>query len=60
MTPGPLLAILVLVWAISWPVIRVGVAVVPPIWFACLRYTIATGVLVAITEGGAAPCSQSI
>jgi O-acetylserine/cysteine efflux transporter len=48
-TPGPLLAILVLVWAISWPVIKVGVTVMPPIWFACFRYVIAAGVLIAIT-----------
>jgi drug/metabolite transporter (DMT)-like permease len=46
-SPRPLLALLVLIWAISWPVIKVGVSAVPPIWFACLRYTIATGVLVA-------------
>jgi drug/metabolite transporter (DMT)-like permease len=44
----PLLALLVLIWAVSWPVIKVGVSAVPPIWFACLRYAIATGVLVAI------------
>jgi drug/metabolite transporter (DMT)-like permease len=46
--PRPLLALLILVWAVSWPVIKVGVGVVPPIWFACLRYAVATGVLVAI------------
>lgn len=38
---------LVLVWAISWPVIKIGVGVVPPLWFACLRYVVATGVLMA-------------
>jgi O-acetylserine/cysteine efflux transporter len=36
-----LLALLVLTWGVSWPVIKVGVSVVPPIWFACLRYVIA-------------------
>jgi O-acetylserine/cysteine efflux transporter len=36
-----LLILLVLTWAISWPVIKVGVATVPPIWFGCLRYVIA-------------------
>jgi len=36
-----LLVALVLVWAISWPVIKVGVAHVPPLWFATLRYAIA-------------------
>ena len=48
MNARPLLALLVLIWAVSWPVIKVGVSAVPPIWFACLRYTIATGVLIAI------------
>jgi len=37
-----LLGVLVLVWAVSWPVIKVGVSDVPPVWFACLRYVIAT------------------
>lgn len=36
-----LLVALVSVWAISWPVIKVGVAHVPPLWYATLRYTIA-------------------
>jgi drug/metabolite transporter (DMT)-like permease len=40
--PRALLASLILSWAISWPVIKVGVASVPPIWFACFRYGIAT------------------
>jgi O-acetylserine/cysteine efflux transporter len=46
--PRALLALLILIWAVSWPVIKVGVGAVPPIWFACLRYVIATVVLVAI------------
>src|SRR5262245_20952324 len=37
-----LLAALVLVWGASWPVIKIGVTAVPPIWFACLRYIIGT------------------
>ena len=36
-----LLALLILTWAISWPLIKVGVAAVPPIWYACFRYWIA-------------------
>ena len=40
-----LLALLILTWAISWPVIKVGVATVPPIWYACFRYVIATSCL---------------
>src|SRR6266581_7223002 len=37
-----LLLLLILIWAISWPVIKIGVMTVPPIWFACFRYVIAT------------------
>src|SRR5215475_14565386 len=36
-----LLSLLKLSWAISRPVIKIGVATVPPIWFACFRYAIA-------------------
>jgi drug/metabolite transporter (DMT)-like permease len=46
--PRTLLALLVGVWAVSWPVIKIGVGVVPPIWFGCLRYAIATVTLAAI------------
>jgi drug/metabolite transporter (DMT)-like permease len=42
-----LLALLILSWAISWPVIKIGVATVPPIWFACFRYAIAASCLFA-------------
>ena len=48
MRPRALLALLVGVWAVSWPVIKVGVGAVPPIWFGCLRYAIATVILVAM------------
>ena len=37
-----LLAALVLIWGASWPVIKIGVTTVPPIWFACLRYVVGT------------------
>lgn len=37
-----LLGALVVIWAVSWPVIKVGVATVPPLWFGCLRYVVAT------------------
>lgn len=43
-----LLALLVVVWAVSWPVIKIGVASVSPIWFACWRYVIATVCLGAL------------
>jgi len=40
--PRILLALLISSWAVSWPLIKVGVATVPPIWYACFRYWIAT------------------
>ena len=39
---------LILTWAISWPVIKIGVMTVPPIWFACSRYVIASVCLFAL------------
>jgi drug/metabolite transporter (DMT)-like permease len=39
--PRILLTLLILSWATSWPLIKIGVATVPPIWYACLRYGIA-------------------
>jgi len=53
-----LLALLILSWAISWPVIKIGVATIPPIWYACFRYAIATVCLflfVAVRHGVAVP-----
>jgi drug/metabolite transporter (DMT)-like permease len=43
-----LLALLIASWAISWPLIKVGVATVPPIWYACFRYWIAAPCLFAL------------
>jgi drug/metabolite transporter (DMT)-like permease len=40
--PRLLLALLVVVWAASWPAIKIGVATVSPVWYGCLRYLIAT------------------
>ena len=40
-----LLALLISSWAISWPLIKIGVATVPPIWYACFRYAIAAACL---------------
>lgn len=40
-----LLLSLVLIWAISWPVIKIGVGQIPPIWYGCLRYAIAAVIL---------------
>jgi drug/metabolite transporter (DMT)-like permease len=38
----------VVIWAVSWPVIKIGVATVSPIWYACLRYLVATSCLFAL------------
>jgi drug/metabolite transporter (DMT)-like permease len=40
-----LLASLVLIWAVSWPVVKIGVSQIPPIWYGGLRYVIAAIVL---------------
>lgn len=40
-----LLLSLVLIWAVSWPVIKIGVGQIPPIWYGCLRYAIAALIL---------------
>ena len=53
-----LLALLILSWAISWPVIKVGITSVPPIWYACFRYAIAAAclfVIVAVRREAAIP-----
>jgi drug/metabolite transporter (DMT)-like permease len=43
-----LLGLVISSWAISWPVIKIGVAAVPPIWYACFRYAIAAACLFAL------------
>ncbi|WP_194406346.1 DMT family transporter [Bradyrhizobium sp. CCBAU 53351] len=43
-----LLASLVLIWAVSWPVIKIGVGQISPIWYGCLRYAIAALILFAV------------
>lgn len=53
-----LLALLILSWAISWPVIKVGITSVPPIWYAFFRYAIAAAclfVMVAVRREAAIP-----
>ena len=46
--PRVLLALVISSWAIAWPMIKIGVATVPPIWFACFRYAIAAACLFAL------------
>lgn len=43
-----LLVLLVVIWGASWPVIKMGVTSLPPIWFACLRYVVGTACVVAV------------
>jgi drug/metabolite transporter (DMT)-like permease len=43
-----LLPLVVLIWAISWPAIRIGVSSVSPLWYACYRYAIATPCLLLL------------
>ncbi len=42
-----LLGLVIASWALSWPLIKVGVASVPPLWYGCFRYAIATACLFA-------------
>jgi len=52
-----LLVSLVLIWAISWPVIKVGVAEISPIWYGALRYAVAASILIVlmVARGELAP-----
>jgi len=43
-----LLLSLVLIWAVSWPAIKIGVGQIPPIWYGFLRYAIAALILFAV------------
>ena len=43
-----LLLSLVLIWAASWPVIKIGVGQIAPIWYGCLRYAIAALILFVV------------
>ena len=54
-----LLVSLVFIWATSWPIIKVAVATIPPIWFGSLRYIIGAacmfGLLLALRQPLTAP-----
>lgn len=50
MNPLVLLAVFVVVSAISWPVMKVGVAHVTPFWFSEARLVLATAVLLAVAR----------
>lgn len=40
-----LLAVLVVTWAASWPLVKLGLRSVPPLWYGFLRYGVATACL---------------
>jgi drug/metabolite transporter (DMT)-like permease len=42
------LACVVLIWGLNWPVMKAAVAIVPPIWFTVFRYLIGTLVLTGV------------
>ena len=58
---GLLLLSLVVIWAVSWPVIKIGVGQIPPIWYGCLRYAIAALILFGLVamKGELAPPPRS-
>lgn len=37
-----LLVSLIAIWAVTWPVMKIGVIAVPPLWYNAVRYLIAT------------------
>lgn len=43
-----LLTVVVVLWGINWPIMKVGVAVIPPLWFGVLRLAIGTAVLFGV------------
>jgi drug/metabolite transporter (DMT)-like permease len=53
--PVPLLILVVLAWAVSWPAIKIGVANLPPVWYGCLRYAVGAICLFAYLAGRREP-----
>ena len=43
-----LLGAVVLFWGVNWPIMKIGLAFIPPLWFAGLRMSIAAAVLFAL------------
>jgi drug/metabolite transporter (DMT)-like permease len=42
-----LLAVVVVLWGVNWPIMKIGVSVIPPVWFAVLRTVLGAGSLFA-------------
>lgn len=43
-----LLATLIAVWAVAWPIMKLGVTALSPLWFGCLRYMIGSTLFFAL------------
>ena len=46
-----LLAMVVVLWGINWPIMKIGVAAIPPLWFGVLRLAIGAAVLFLVLIG---------
>lgn len=42
-----LLALVVLIWGANWPILKVGVSYIAPLWFACARFWLGAACLFA-------------
>jgi len=42
-----LLALVVLIWGANWPILKVGVSYISPLWFACARFWLGAACLFA-------------
>jgi drug/metabolite transporter (DMT)-like permease len=40
-----MLLVLVVIWALNWPIVKIALADIPPLWLATVRMAIATGCL---------------
>jgi drug/metabolite transporter (DMT)-like permease len=58
---GVLVCVLCLIWGSTWLVIKTGLATLPPLWSAAVRFAVAAAAMIAIApalarrEGGAPP-----
>lgn len=43
-----LLAFLVLIWGLNWPVMKLAMQIMPPLWFVVIRLTLGAGCILAL------------
>lgn len=58
-----LLALVVLIWGANWPILKVGVSYIAPLWFACARFWLGSACLfgyLAATGQLARPTRQDV